>query len=143
VDPQPPTRRDFIGKACIASACVTCAYASAPAVNYLVPRAKPKLQGLIRVARSDEVADGKGVQFQVDDETQVLVVRVDGSLTALNPSCTHLGCFVKWNERDKIIRCPCHSATFHRDGSKPTTPAERPLPAFPVREEGGQIYVTF
>ena len=143
MDPQPTTRRDFIGKACVASACVTCAYAAAPAVNYLVPRAKPRLQGRIRVGRSGEVAEGKGMQFNADDETQVLVVRLDGALTAVRPSCTHAGCFVKWNERDRIIRCPCHSATFQRDGSNPTTPAEWPLAAYPVQEEGGQIYVTF
>jgi Rieske Fe-S protein len=42
--------------------------------------------------------------------------------------CTHLGCGVAWSGEG--FTCPCHGATFQRDGTQsaaPDCPAQRPL----------------
>jgi cytochrome b6-f complex iron-sulfur subunit len=136
------TRRGFLGAACAAATCGVGACAAVPVVSYLIPREEAATTGPIKVARSSHIPDGAAVAVKVG-LTSILVIRLDGKLSAVKSKCTHLGCVVKWNEKEKLIKCPCHNATFAADGTKPTTPAELPLPPLPVTEADNQVIVTF
>lgn len=50
-----------------------------------------------------------------------------GTLHAVRPQCTHMGCYTEWNEAEKTWDCPCHGSRFDLDGSVIHGPAVRPL----------------
>ena len=63
------------------------------------------------------------------------------SIVAVNPTCTHKGCVVKWNASDKQFVCPCHGASFDNRGKVTKGPASKPLPTYAVKVENGKILV--
>ena len=65
----------------------------------------------------------------------------DGGFLALSSKCTHLGCTVPWEEKEKRFACPCHGSSFDISGSVITAPAPRPLDMFPVRIENNMVKV--
>ena len=58
----------------------------------------------------------------------ILLVRKDeGTITATNLLCTHRGCVVAYNEKQKSLDCPCHGGRFNLDGSVKIGPPKVPL----------------
>jgi glycine/D-amino acid oxidase-like deaminating enzyme/nitrite reductase/ring-hydroxylating ferredoxin subunit len=51
----------------------------------------------------------------------------DGTLQAVSPVCTHLGCRVAWNRAERSWDCPCHGSRFAPDGQVLEGPAVQPL----------------
>jgi len=56
----------------------------------------------------------------------------DGALHAVSPTCTHLGCEVRFNPAERSWDCPCHGSRFDVDGRVLEGPAVNPLA--PVEE---------
>ena len=50
-----------------------------------------------------------------------------GKIYAVNPTCTHLGCLLTWNNIDKTWDCPCHGSRFNYDGENLYEPAIKGL----------------
>ena len=65
----------------------------------------------------------------------------DNRFIALSRTCTHLGCALSWDDRQKKFVCPCHGSTFDRTGMVVTSPALRPLDFYPVRIEDGLLRI--
>jgi cytochrome b6-f complex iron-sulfur subunit len=63
-------------------------------------------------------------------------------LLAVNPTCTHKGCTVKWEKSNKEFVCPCHDAKFAADGAVRRGPAEKPLQRYASKIENGQVLVS-
>ncbi len=59
----------------------------------------------LRVARED------GYNQVVERRVVLLVKTGEGEVTALDPTCTHLGCRVSWDSEAKELRCPCHGGS--------------------------------
>jgi cytochrome b6-f complex iron-sulfur subunit len=70
-----------------------------------------------------------------------LARRQDGGFIALSLRCTHLGCAVSWEEREKRFICPCHSSAFDISGEVLKPPAARALDYYPVMIENGLVKV--
>jgi glycine/D-amino acid oxidase-like deaminating enzyme/nitrite reductase/ring-hydroxylating ferredoxin subunit len=51
----------------------------------------------------------------------------DGVRHAVDATCTHLGCTVRWNAAETSWDCPCHGSRFGPDGRVLVGPADRPL----------------
>ena len=72
----------------------------------------------------------------------VFVTRQDAAhLTALSSVCTHQGCEIGWQTRQKQFVCPCHGSRFSATGGVLRGPARRPLRAFAVIQKVGQVMV--
>jgi len=74
----------------------------------------------------------------------VLVIRNPNdskSLIAVNPTCTHKGCTVKWQKSEKLFDCPCHKAEFALDGKVLKGPAKTPLATYTANIEGNSVVV--
>ncbi len=65
----------------------------------------------------------------------------DGGFIALSSKCTHLGCTVPWDDKEKRFICPCHGSSFDIAGAVITSPAPRPLDIYPVHIENNTIKV--
>ena len=65
----------------------------------------------------------------------------DGGFLALSSKCTHLGCTVPWDDKEKRFACPCHGSSFDIAGRVITSPAPRPLDFYPVYIENNIVIV--
>ncbi|MEK8052700.1 Rieske 2Fe-2S domain-containing protein [Ideonella sp. DXS22W] len=88
---------------------------------------------------------------------RVLLVRLDAvaldaetarraadGVMAYSSVCTHQGCDVSaWREQEKTLLCFCHFSQFQpaQGAAVVAGPAPRPLPALPLRVEGGRLIV--
>ncbi|WP_027882063.1 ubiquinol-cytochrome c reductase iron-sulfur subunit [Meiothermus rufus] len=76
---------------------------------------------------------------ELDEETRKNAVE---GIVAYSAVCTHLGCIVsQWLPDRKVGLCPCHGGMYDfAHGAKVVSgPPPRPVPALPIRLEGGQI----
>lgn len=69
--------------------------------------------------------DGKSVGIYKDKE---------GKMYAVNPTCTHLGCLLTWNNVDKTWDCPCHGSRFNYMGKNLYDPAFKDLERYEIEE---------
>ncbi len=136
-------RREFInwaGLGMIASylpvALVACSKTSADAEDSNTSDSKEPL-AVGTVAQLDETG------FLLNEESKVMVVKdSSGKLMAVNPTCTHQGCTVDWEQDSSTFVCPCHNAKYAIDGKVLATPAPEPLSTYEVKEENGKVLVT-
>jgi Rieske Fe-S protein len=50
-----------------------------------------------------------------------------GKITNLSAVCTHMGCIVNWNNKEKTWDCPCHGARYDKYGKVIKSPATKDL----------------
>ncbi len=76
----------------------------------------------------------------------VIVQLADGSFVAYDAVCTHQGCTVEYDQPDRLLVCPCHSAIYDpaHDAAVLGGPAPSPLTKLPivVDKANGQIYLS-
>lgn len=80
--------------------------------------------------RSDDVsqlAPGEGGIVDIDGQTVGAYRSPAGHVEAVEITCTHMGCTVKWNSAETSWDCPCHGSRFDTEGTVLTGPAVRPL----------------
>lgn len=70
---------------------------------------------------------------------KVVLLRETERLAALSLECTHLGCLL--NPTDQGFYCPCHGSVFGPDGTVYSGPAKVNLPWYPVRLDGGRVWI--
>jgi glycine/D-amino acid oxidase-like deaminating enzyme/nitrite reductase/ring-hydroxylating ferredoxin subunit len=79
-------------------------------------------------ARSlDEIERGEGKTIRIHGERLAVYRDPHGSLHAVSPVCTHLGCHVKFNSAEATWDCPCHGSRFDVEGRVLDGPAVRNL----------------
>jgi Rieske Fe-S protein len=72
----------------------------------------------------------------------IVVVRVDANtFAALNATCTHMCCAVKYDPTNKNLLCPCHGSTFDLEGHVTGPPAPRDIQTYPVTFDGTNAVV--
>jgi succinate dehydrogenase / fumarate reductase iron-sulfur subunit len=70
-----------------------------------------------------------------------LVKGPDSAVTALDSTCTHLGCRVSWDSMAGELRCPCHGGAYDRTGEVKSGPPPRALARLNTKIEGDGILV--
>jgi cytochrome b6-f complex iron-sulfur subunit len=70
------------------------------------------------------------------------LTRTGNQVTALSAICTHMGCILNYSKFRDRFECPCHGATFEKDG-QPTNYSSplSSLPSLQVRVANGQVEV--
>ncbi|RQP14953.1 MAG: FAD-dependent oxidoreductase [Chryseobacterium sp.] len=74
-----------------------------------------------------ELKNGEGRVVKFDGENIAAYRDENGTLHALNSTCTHVGCTVNWNDTERSWDCPCHGARYDLDGNVLTGPAVKGL----------------
>ena len=72
----------------------------------------------------------------------VVIALADGSFSALDPTCTHLGCKTTFVPDKAQLACFCHGSTFSVTGAVTAAPAARPLTSYPTVRQGAGVVVT-
>jgi glycine/D-amino acid oxidase-like deaminating enzyme/nitrite reductase/ring-hydroxylating ferredoxin subunit len=80
----------------------------------------------------EDLAPGEGDIVQYAGEKVAGHRRDDGTLVAVSPLCTHLGCQVNWNSAERSWDCPCHGSRFDPDGNVLQGPAVHRLEHKPL-----------
>ena len=80
----------------------------------------------------EELAPGEGDIVRHRGEKVAGHRRHDGTLVAVSPVCTHLGCQVNWNTAERSWDCPCHGSRFSPEGDVLQGPAVHRLEHKPV-----------
>jgi Rieske Fe-S protein len=122
------------------------------AVQYLYPSEEGT--AWMFVTDVDSVAPGQAISFQSPTGVPVVVTRKSSSVPgasssaddflALSSVCPHLGCRVRWEPQNDRFFCPCHLGEFDPEGrpiAGPPLAANQPLPDYPLKVEGGLLYI--
>lgn len=72
-------------------------------------------------------------------DDQAIVEKVDGKIKSLSAVCTHQGCIVGFNAKEKTFDCPCHGSRFTMDGKVLRGPAVKPLSKYEIKVSGKNI----
>ena len=106
---------------------------SAGKVSDLTPNTPTAV--MLRVARQDGYA-------QVVERRTVFLVRTgDSTVTALDSTCTHLGCRVSWDAGAKELLCPCHGGRYDSTGTVMGGPPPAPLATFDTKISDDDVLV--
>jgi len=83
---------------------------------------------------------GEGAVVAVAESRRAATYRDgDGTLHAVSPTCTHLGCEVRFNPAERSWDCPCHGSRFDVDGNVLEGPAVKPLARVDVPFEPQEV----
>ena len=88
-----------------------------------------------------ELPEGTPIAFR-SGAIEGFLTRDGDQVKALSAVCTHMGCILNYSKFRDRFECPCHGATFEKDGH-PTNYSSplSPLPSLRVRVEKGQVQV--
>lgn len=81
----------------------------------------------VRSPDAGELASGTGGIVTLDGDTVAAFRDDGGTLHAVSPTCTHLGCRVTFNTAERSWDCPCHGSRFDVDGCVLQGPATKDL----------------
>ncbi len=150
-----PTRRDFLafgtwaigGLITLGMSIPGIAYIIGPALRRLDSNAWIRLGSVAKVElQTPTLFKTKIVRqtgwIQDERELSVYVFTENGrDFTAMSNICTHLGCRVRWIGDQELFFCPCHNASFDKQGQVMDGPPPAPLDRFEVKVEEEQIFI--
>lgn len=140
---KPSRRRDFLANLAVALTVIPgVAIAARYLLAYLVPGSAAALREVM-LARVDALPVGGSREFRGVLGNDLILVRLaEDDVRVFSVVCTHLGCRVQWDQVAGNFLCPCHMGRFDTAGVVIAGPPPTPLPSFPVRLDGGAVYVT-
>src|SRR6185312_7980678 len=62
------------------------------------------------------VKRGNGEVLDVDGQPAAVYRGLDGHISVRSAVCTHMGCYVHWNDAEWTWDCPCHGSRFKTNG---------------------------
>lgn len=93
------------------------------------------------VMSSDELKDGRGISIRVGNK-RVAVFREKGDLYCVDDMCPHAGASLGTGTVLKgVIYCPWHQWGFEGSNGRCVTGSIWHVDTYPIREEGGRIWV--
>jgi cytochrome b6-f complex iron-sulfur subunit len=107
------------------------------------PTNKASTTGFVKAGTVKDLDQKGSLTLKGNKEAAVIVrdPKNTKTLYAVNSSCTHKGCTVKWETDSKELVCPCHSSAFMADGSVAKGPASKPLKRYEAKIEGADVLI--
>lgn len=136
LDPEPMSRRDFLGLASLWTAFAAMGFAAIGMLRLPKAAVLSSPSKKFKVALPESLATG---QAFIPPGRSVALYRSGDGVCAVSLVCTHLGCIVK-NTGDGF-ECPCHGSQFAANGSVKKGPAPRALAWHKVTGGGGNYVV--
>ncbi len=109
-------RRDFLGKVLPGLGILALAFPFYYFVEYL--NTKKRIEIPI-----DEL--NKPITFF--DEYKIFIIKNRFGYKIFDAHCTHMGCIVNYDDKNKLFECPCHGSVFNLKGERLKGPARKPL----------------
>lgn len=113
---EKPRRRDLVQ---IGVGAMAACYATAigyPVYRFLAtPAVRARLEGEISsvaIAKKSLPDPGAATMFLFGSRPAMLIHHEDGHWVAFDAVCTHLGCTVAFEPKNRRIFCPCHGGTY-------------------------------
>jgi nitrite reductase/ring-hydroxylating ferredoxin subunit len=97
----------------------------------------------VRVAAMGDVAEGGCIGVRVGEKDVAVYHLPGGEFRATDNICTHEYALLSdgWIENG-CVECPLHAAQFDiRTGKAMSAPADEDLAVYPVKAEGGDLFV--
>lgn len=85
-----------------------------------------------------DLAPGEARIVNYEDRKIAMYKDTAGEVHAIQPTCTHMKCEVRWNSAETSWDCPCHGARYDPDGKVLTGPADRDLTQIELHMESTQ-----
>ncbi|MBW7883253.1 MAG: ubiquinol-cytochrome c reductase iron-sulfur subunit [Caldilineaceae bacterium] len=149
----PLSRRQFLEAGLLTTTAVTGVALAGVGARFLVGDALvPRVENWIRVGELTSLPAGQihRVAYSVrmkdawrttERKGLVYVFTDDGQeYTVLSSICTHLGCNVRWIADCNCFQCPCHHASFSREGEVLSGPPQEPLLRLQTKLEDGVLF---
>jgi menaquinol-cytochrome c reductase iron-sulfur subunit len=159
---QPPVsmmeRRSFLGVALAATGSLVSAALAVPLVRFATfpLRDAGEAASWSDVGKIDEFRSMKEPVARVIDVKRVegwrgstvqngvyVVPTGSGGLKVLSSVCPHLGCAVRWIEKQDRFICPCHGGTFTNRGKHISGPPLRAMDELESKIDDGILKVRF
>jgi menaquinol-cytochrome c reductase iron-sulfur subunit len=93
--------------------------------------------------RTIQIEQVDGWRKTVSEKAVYVTTDKDGQLRVLTSVCPHLGCTVPWNKEKNQFICPCHGATFTKDGARVSGPSLRGMDTLESSVQDGKLFVRF
>ena len=78
------------------------------------------------------IKNDNGGIIRIDGNSVGMFKDSSGEVFAVDPTCTHLGCLLTWNNLDKTWDCPCHGSRFDYTGKNIYEPAIKNLKRYEI-----------
>ncbi|MDT7582265.1 MAG: 3-phenylpropionate/trans-cinnamate dioxygenase ferredoxin component [Pseudonocardiales bacterium] len=100
------------------------------------------MSGFVKVASLSSLTDDSAVQVTIG-HVQICLAKTQGEVLAVRDECSHAEVSLSDGEvEDGSVECWLHGSKFDlRTGAPTGLPATEPVPVFPVRIDGDDIYV--
>jgi nitrite reductase/ring-hydroxylating ferredoxin subunit len=100
-------------------------------------------EGYLRACQVAELGEGEARRVELEG-VPICVVRTEGEVHAVSDVCSHADVSLAEGEIDGLtIECWLHGSRFDLVTGHPTgLPATRPVPVYPVKIEGDDVYVS-
>ncbi|MFA6243247.1 MAG: Rieske (2Fe-2S) protein [Candidatus Hydrogenedentales bacterium] len=89
-------------------------------------------------------APGTAYLFKFGSHNAILIRLEDSSLVCFDRTCTHLGCTVEFQPKEKRIHCACHGGVYDMNtGKNVSGPPPKPLKQYRVEVTAdGQVVIS-
>lgn len=102
----------------------------------------PRSDGFIAAGTVAQLSQDGQILNEKSPVGALLVVRTNANtISAVDPTCPHKGCIVKWRTTEQDFICNCHDAIFAADGRVIEQPAKDPLATYEAKIEGDLVLV--
>jgi cytochrome b6-f complex iron-sulfur subunit len=106
--------------------------------DILKPEKSAASGGVLNAGSASDYPEGT-VKYFLDG--RFYVTSSDGNLVALYQKCPHLGCKVPFCDSSGQFECPCHGSRYNIRGEYIAGPAPHGMDRFPIKVDGGQVFV--
>lgn len=97
----------------------------------------------VKICKDSEIYNRKGRRFQLDDENEIAIFKVDEKIYAVDNICphNHTSQIYDGNIENMYVACPVHGFQFHLETGEQPTKMGCKLRTFEVKIENGFVYV--